>query len=220
MLFNFLQKNNISREQRSIQKIEKKYQKLCRKKSDINEHLPTLYKYATECESILETGVRGCVSSWALIYGLLNNHSEQKRILLNDINPCPITSLLSATETLNIQLDYIWQNNLQIDLQENYDLIFIDTWHVYGQLKRELEKFSKIANKYIIMHDTTVDGIDGETIRLKMNAKKQSFDTGIPEDEILKGLLPAIDEFLAKNSLWHLKEKYTNNNGLIILEKR
>lgn len=220
MLFNFLQKNNISREKRSIQQIEKKYQKLCRKKSDINEHLPTLYKYATECESILETGVRGCVSSWALIYGLLNNNSEQKRILLNDINPCPITSLLSATETLNIQLDYIWQNNLQIDLQENYDLIFIDTWHVYGQLKRELKKFSKIANKYIIMHDTTVDGIDGETIRLKMNAKKQSFDTGIPEDEILKGLLPAIDEFLAKNSLWHLKEKYTNNNGLIILEKR
>jgi len=26
------------------------------------------------------------------------------------------------------------------------DLTFIHTWHVYGQLKRELEKFSKVIN--------------------------------------------------------------------------
>jgi hypothetical protein len=38
-----------------------KYNNLSRFPSDINEHLPTLYKYATECETILETGVRGCV---------------------------------------------------------------------------------------------------------------------------------------------------------------
>lgn len=28
---------------------------------------------------------------------------------------------------------------------------FIDTWHVYEELKRELNKFSKITNKYIIL---------------------------------------------------------------------
>jgi hypothetical protein len=58
--------------------IKNKYNNLSRFPSDINEHLPTLYKYATECETILETGVRGCVSSWALVYGLLNNNSVNK----------------------------------------------------------------------------------------------------------------------------------------------
>ena len=53
--------------------------------SDINEHLPTLCRYAQECDSVFETGVRGCISSWALTYGLLNNKNEtQKTLLLND----------------------------------------------------------------------------------------------------------------------------------------
>lgn len=33
--------------------------------SDINEYLPTLYKYSTECESIIACGVRWYISSWA-----------------------------------------------------------------------------------------------------------------------------------------------------------
>ena len=32
-------------------------------------------------------------------------------------------------------------------------------------LKHKLEKFSKVTDKYIIMHDTTVDEWDGETVR-------------------------------------------------------
>ena len=51
--------------------IENTYGLLCKTPCDINEHLPTLYKYATECESILELGVRGCVSCWALLNGLV-----------------------------------------------------------------------------------------------------------------------------------------------------
>ena len=27
-------------------------------------------------------------------------------------------------------------------------MTFIDTWHVYAQLKRELKKFSRFTNKY------------------------------------------------------------------------
>ena len=64
--------------------IERKYNKLCHTRSDINEHLPTLFKYASGCESIFETGVRGCVSSWALISGLLNNNKPVKKILIDE----------------------------------------------------------------------------------------------------------------------------------------
>lgn len=72
--------------------INEKYKLLCSKSSDINEHLPTLYKYATESNSILETGVRNCVSSWALLKGLIENQnkSDEKILFLNDITKCDI----------------------------------------------------------------------------------------------------------------------------------
>tara|TARA_B000000475_G_scaffold259178_1_gene241865 strand:- start:6435 stop:7046 length:612 start_codon:yes stop_codon:yes gene_type:complete len=196
-----------------------KYNYYCKKPSDINQHLHTLYQYSQECESVIELGVRGVISSYALIYGLLNNKKQTKKILLNDISPCNINELLSITKHLPIEVKYEWCNDLNLNIQENYDLTFIDTWHVYGQLKRELIKFSKITNKYIIMHDTTVDEWYGETIRFRQNAEKQSKSTGIPIDEINKGLWPAIEDFLANNKNWKIKERFTNNNGLTVLEK-
>ena len=86
-------------------------------------------------------------------------------------------------------------------------------------MKRELEKFSKITNKYIILHDTTVDEIYGETIRMRMNALQQSIDSGFPIEEINKGLWPAVQEFLESTNDWILHERYTNNNGLTILRR-
>ena len=126
---------------------------------------------------------------------------------------------MDATKYLPIEISHIWGNNLKIDLIAEVDMIFIDTWHVYGQLKRELEKYSKVVKKYIIMHDTTVDAISGESIRCKWDIVKQSIDSGFPENEITCGLQRAIDEFLANNNHWKLHEKFTNNNGLTILKR-
>ena len=196
-----------------------KYNYYCELPSDINEHLPTLYQYAQECESIIELGVRGIISSYALINGLMNNNKQNKKILLNDISPCDINELLSITNNLPVEVNYMWINDLDLDISENVDLTFIDTWHVYGHLKKELDKFSKVTNKYIIMHDTTVDEWLGETIRCGLNAEQQSRETGIPVNEINKGLWPAIEEFLDSNKNWKIKERFRNNNGLTILEK-
>ena len=199
--------------------VKNKYTHLSNIPSDINEHLPTLYNYATKCESIIELGVRGCVSSWAFTYGLLNNNKSVKEIFLNDIEKCDINELLNNTKDTDVKINYEWISDLELNITRNYDLTFIDTWHVYGQLKRELEKYSKITNKYIIMHDTTVDGVVGETIRNGWNAVEQSLITGFSVEEINRGLWPAVEEFLQNNTNWVLKERYTNNNGLTILEK-
>jgi len=203
--------------------ISNKYNELCQTPSDINEHLPTLYEYAKKCDSVLETGVRGCVSSYALVYGLLNNQKEKKNILLNDIEECNINDLLHSCNKSNVNINYIWKNNLEIDIIENYDLVFIDTWHVYAQLKRELDKFSKNTNKYIIMHDTTIDGEFGETARYgddkEQRIQQYIIDTGFPREEICSGLTKAIKDFLLQNNNWRIKEIFTNNNGLTILEK-
>ena len=198
---------------------KKKYSELCNTYNDIYEHLPTLYKYATECESIIELGVRGCVSSWALLNGLLNNNKPKKYLFLNDISECDINELLNNTNDLGVDIKYEWKNDLELDIKTNVDLTFIDTWHIYGQLKRELDKFSKVTNKYIIMHDTTVDEIEGETIRNGWNAEEQSKTSGYPIEEIKCGLWKAVNEFLKNNNEWVLKERFTNNNGLTVLEK-
>ena len=197
-----------------------KFYALCSKSSDINEHLPTLYKYSNDCESVLELGVRGIVSSWAISYGLLNNNKEEKYHFINDLNECDINEIYSKSLETDIKIEHKWINDLELVFDRNFDMVFIDTWHVYGQLKRELEKFSKVTNKYIIMHDTTVDEYAGETIRCGWNAHEQSKNTGIPVEEITKGLWPAVEEFLIlyKNE-WKLKERFSNNNGLTILEK-
>jgi len=219
-----------------METIQSKYTQLCHTPSDINQHLPTLYQYAKECTKILETGVRGCVTSWALAYGLLQNENPigKRYMLLNDIKECDIAEFLQSTQNLDIQIEYQWVNNLDLTIYQTVDMTFIDTWHVYGQLKRELAKFAPITKKYIIMHDTTVDEIEGETFRisaelnlkggslsdkLAWNADEQSIITGIPVEEINCGLGKAIEEFLQENTDWVLKDKFTNNNGLTILSR-
>ena len=204
----------------NIHLIKKKYELLCEKKSDTNEHLPTLFKYASCCESVIECGVRGCVSSWALLYGILNNKKENKCLLLNDISTCNIDELLNLASGLDVEIRSEWISNLELNLSQNYDMVFIDTWHVYGQLKRELTKFSKLINKYIIMHDTTIDEIQSESVRNNHNISKKMEDFHFSYDEVTVGLKKAIDEFLLENSEWKLLEKFTNNNGLTVLEKR
>ena len=49
--------------------LEIKYNELCVTPSDINEHLPTLKVYAEQCEHVTEMGVRGIVSTYALLMG-------------------------------------------------------------------------------------------------------------------------------------------------------
>jgi hypothetical protein len=204
----------------SMQRVQDKFKELCNTPSDINEHLMTLAKYAKQCESILELGVRGCVSSWAFLLGLLLNEKSKKQLIMNDITPCNILELIIAASSLNVRTEYHWCNDLDLKYEDrSIDMVFIDTWHVYGQLKRELAKFGPIAKKFIAMHDTTVDEIYGETIRCGMNAEIQSRESGIPIEEINKGIRPAVDEFLRDNPNWILEERFTHCNGLTVLRR-
>jgi deoxycytidine triphosphate deaminase len=150
-----------------------------------------------------------------------NTNNAKKIIFLNDIHDCVIDEFKKIAETNSISVKYEWINNLELEFlpDETYDLTFIDTWHVYGQLKRELEKFSKITRKYIIMHDTTVDEWEGESIRCGFNIDAQVEFSGFPREEITRGLWPAVTEFLSMHPEWVLHERYTNNNGLTVLRR-
>ena len=135
-----------------------------------------------------------------------------------DIVPVTITYMKDIAESIGIDFTFIVHDSATVDLPQ-VDLLFIDSWQLYGHLKRELANNHTKVNKYIIMHDTTVDEWVGESIRNGWDTKKQSEETGYPEDEIRKGLWPAVEEFLAANPEWKLKERRTNNNGLTVLER-
>jgi hypothetical protein len=199
--------------------IKQKYELLKNTKSDINEHLETLFNHAKECETVLELGVRGCVSSYAFAYGLLNNNKQTKHLMMNDLTECDIKQLLHYSKKTDLNIKYKWINDLELEVKQNYDLVFIDTYHIYGQLKRELNKFSTITNKYIILHDTEVDKIHGECLRNGWNPAQMAYITGIPIEEHKEGLQKAVDEFLLNNPEWKIKIVYNNNNGLTILHK-
>ena len=197
--------------------IERKYNKLCITRSDIYEHLPTLARYGSECSHITECGVRSVVSSYAFAHAL-NNKKVNKLVQVDLDWHQNLDIFKKECISENINVIFYQQSDLECPL-ENTQLLFIDTWHVYGQLKRELERWNSHVSKYIIMHDTTVDEWYGETIRERMDAVAQSKTSGFPIDEIRKGLWPAIDEFLHSHPEWRLKERFTNCNGLTILER-
>jgi hypothetical protein len=187
------------------------YEELCARSSDINEHLPTLKLLASLCTSVVECGVREVVSSHAFIAGLPPTGT------LTMIDPYRSERVAAFLRTTP-QATFVQASDLECSLVET-DLLFIDTWHVYGHLKRELARWHSSVRKYIALHDTEIDGLRGETLRNKWNPTQQSFETGIPVDEITKGLQPAIAEFLADHPEWTMLAHYRNNNGLTILAR-
>ncbi len=196
--------------------IASEYHHLCRTVSDIWEHLPTLERYALECSHITECGVRTGVSSFAFANGL--RRTPNARLIQVDRDPLPVHFQDCAKRE---GLDVIGYHMSDLECpMEDTDLLFIDTWHVYGQMKRELARWHPHVRKYIIMHDTEVDRWVGETIREKLDGERQSRETGIPLSEIMRGIWPAVTEFLEAHPEWTLREHYSNCNGLTVLERK
>jgi hypothetical protein len=171
--------------------IEERYIDLCTIPSDINEHLPTLKQYASECETIVELGVRSMVSTWALLAG-----KPKSLISVDIVHPqefgTNIWDAMDAAQDVGITFDFVLKSSLEIDLPP-CDLLFIDTLHTYAQLSKELELHESKAKKYIIMHDTA-----------------------IPD---LLEMPKAVNEFLEKNPQWVVAEHFANNNGLTVLKR-
>ena len=193
---------------------------------DIFEHLPTLYEYACKCNSIIELGVRGCVSSYPLIKGLIEGSldisekcSSVKRMVSVDIKKSDKVTLFEPYAKQLVKYEFYEGSDLDYKTDEMFDLVFIDTWHVKGQLRRELAKYAPLCTKYIIMHDTTVDEFVGESIRIGSNIEEQVKSSGFTLDEVKDGLWPAVEEFMNGNKEWVIEKRFVNNNGLTILRR-
>jgi uncharacterized protein (UPF0128 family) len=187
-----------------MQKILEKYNQLCQTQSDINEHLPVIKKYAEECEHITEMGIRYIVSTWALL------SAKPKEIVCYDILTgldmnifnSNLNEITNAANEIGVKLNFYKEDVLNVEIEET-DLLFIDTYHEYNQIKNELKLHGNKAKKYLLFHDTTTFGQFGETFK----------------QENTIGIWPAIEEFLEENKHWQICEKLENNNGFTILKR-
>src|SRR3990167_2996377 len=134
--------------------IEDKYKQLCETPSDINEHLPTLKKYALLSDTIFELGVRGMVSTWGLLAGL-----PRVMASIDIVHPSEHKGNVEEAKEIVAKEGVIWNFYKESSLESRlprHDLLFIDTIHSYEQLSQELKLHSPHTVKYIIMHDTVI----------------------------------------------------------------
>ena len=157
--------------------------------SDINEHLHMLHALALDCEHVTEMGVRHGMSTIAFM-------AAGKKLVSYDLEKDEKLDQLFKVYPLG---DYIEANVLETEIAET-DLLFIDTWHHYEQLKQELKLHAGKVRKYIAMHDTHTFGVTGENMPI--------------------GLIPAMLEFLMANPEWSVMYHSYKNNGLTVLKKK
>ena len=171
------------------------YTKMCKIKSDINEHLPTLKEYATGCDRIIEFGYRNGISTIALLAGC------PKELITYDINPSCLQVYRHMKQIIHdSEFHLMPRNTIEIHPIGKTDFLFIDTLHDYNQCKRELALHGDNVTKFIGFHDTETFG-------------------SVDESGGGKGIRPAIEEFMAEKN-WKIVHEAKNNNGLIIIGRQ
>lgn len=192
--------------------LEKKINELYNTPSDINEHFPSIIKYGSECNHITEMGVRSICSTWGWLAcnpkdGLYSYDLYHPSTWQGDLQ-----SVYDTAEAYEIKFKFTEANVLNIDIEPT-DLLFLDTWHVYDQLKAELARHHKQVKKYICLHDTTSFAHHGEA-----TTSHHDWHGELTQG---KGLWDAVTEFLEEYSNeWELEHRFENNNGFTILKRK
>lgn|SRR3990167_7896298 len=174
--------------------IEKLYKQACNTKSQINQHLPTILKYAKGCSHITEMGIESVISTYAMLM------ARPVKMVSYDVNYHPnfeVCKQAAIADGLN--WEYRLENVSLIKIEPT-NFLFIDTIHTENQLRLELYLHAAQVSKYIAFHDTTTFGEKAE----------------MPGE---RGLRYAIEPFLQEHPEWKIVYKSVINNGLLIIER-
>ena len=164
----------------------------------IAHYMPTLYEYTLKCNSVVEIGVNQVCSTWAFLKakpegGVLSIDIDLERSAYMQKIGLDKNIWLHWAKHLSTQEQVAFNaqecSSLDVELPD-HDLLFIDSDHTYNQLSQELKLHGNKAQKYIIMHDTTL----------------------FPE------LNRAINEFREVNTHFVVEKVFDNNPGLTILK--
>ena len=196
--------------------LEQLYHINCQQPSAINHHLPTLHKYAFQCKHIIEMGVESGLSTSAFLVAqpdYLISYDIKMDLRLVELMCLGELYHVYSTDAKFTYNRTIWwytlMNSLHVQIAPT-DLLFIDTLHTYLQLKEELHLHNDKVKKWIILHDTESFGEFSEGWQ----------DIPNPAIEQKQGINAAVKEFLTVHPEWQIKEHFTINNGLTVLERR
>lgn len=179
--------------------INNMFNHLCAAPTDMKTHMPRILKYACQAPRIVEFGVWDCTSTWGLLTG------KPKWMRSYDIVRLPqVNDVERITKDSGIDFKFVKQSTLEATIEE-CDLLFIDSYHSYDQLKKELQLHAGKVKKWIMFHDTTTFGDVDQT-------PQGARGTG-------KGLWLAITEFLVSHPGWKLLERHMDCNGLTIIQR-
>ena len=121
---------------------------------DCVPHYPTLINLARGAKTVIEWGVRGGVSTWALLDGL----PEDGHLWSVDIIDCVVPPRVSEDPRWTFLVGDDLNIAIQRQLPAEADLIFIDTSHTYEQTAAELALAAQMTRK-IALHDYALDDV-------------------------------------------------------------
>ena len=113
---------------------------------DMVPHLGHLMEFASRARVVVEFGIRGAVSSWAILDGL-----PPDGVLIGvDTNPnCPIPERVSTDP----RWTFLVGDSVKVDLPLRVDWVMIDSSHEYAQTILELYRAATLRPEYITLHD-------------------------------------------------------------------
>jgi len=166
----------------------------------LHPFLSHLRYYASQCESVVEIGVDTGTSAIAIMAGL-----PDKFIGIDIRKKDEVIELLyKFARENNIKYEFIQKSSLELEI-ESTDMLFIDSLHMYEQLKQELIRHHAKVNKFIVLHDTVLCGDSG----MDFPGKRYPGH----------GLMKAVQEFLKEYKEWSILKHYTERFGLMVLKR-
>jgi hypothetical protein len=179
-------------------KLELIYNQLHDSSKAMAPHMPTLRKYAEECDTAVEFGVNAGCSTVSILLGtcLLTSYDVREHRWHRKIK-----------DAAGDLWDFRLQSSLEGEPQES-DMLFVDSLHNYDQVKGELDRHGDFVRKYIIFHDTITFGVvgaDGDTGRQKPG---------------VTGIMPAIMDWMDERPVWSCARHDTNSHGFMVWERR
>lgn len=176
-----------------------------------------ILKYGAECESIIEYGSCGGVSSVALFQALIIGKGKWRpRLFAVDlVEDISISRLQEIANKVGISFQFWKGNSFEFPIFET-DGFFWDTFHCGGLLIKDLDRISPYVHKYIFISGMETFGNNSEALVKNMNFDMITAELKMSTYEIGKGLKPALANFLENNPEW---EKKTDCGELVVLER-
>ncbi len=155
----------------------------------IEEHFDTLLKYGNMVEHITEFGVHAGASTCCWLMTKPKSYTGYD-VDYSHLTLRPVYEAYAKENGTDFTL--LCQSSTKEHIEET-DLLFIDSDHHPEHVTAELKMQNDKVKRFIILHDTEC--------------------TACP------GLKEVVDKFVESSADWKIREHFTNNNGLTVLER-